>query len=112
MTTGLKYAAGRERPPSIVLDPEPLMEVPTTSSFPSGHALSSFACAYVLARAEPRLAVPAFVLAVLIGFSRIYVGVHYPLDVLAGAVLGLLVATALLRLLAGLRRSRPAPRAD
>lgn len=112
LNAALKYAVGRERPPSVVLDPEPLMEVPTTSSFPSGHAMSSFACALVLARVAPRLAVPAFVLAVAIAVSRVYVGVHYPLDILAGGLLGLGVATALLRLPAILRRSPRAPTAD
>jgi undecaprenyl-diphosphatase len=111
VTTVVKLAVGRERPPTIVLDPEPLMEVPTTSSFPSGHASMSFACAYALARLAPRLTPFLYVLASLIAFSRIYVGVHYPLDVLAGAVLGTLVAIALLRLLGALRRSPQAPRA-
>ena len=103
---------GRDRPPAIVLDPEPLMEVPTTSSFPSGHASSSFACALVLARFAPRLTIPLFVLAALIAVSRVYVGVHYPLDILAGAVLGTVLATALLRLPGVLRRSRPARTPD
>ena len=89
VNTLLKYAVQRDRPPTIILDPEPLMEVPTTSSFPSGHTSTSFACAYVISRLAPRLTVFVFVLAALIGFSRIYVGVHYPLDVLAGAVLGI-----------------------
>lgn len=111
VTTALKFAVGRERPPSIVLDPEPLMDVPTTSSFPSGHASTSFGCAYALARLAPRLAVPAFVLATLISISRVYVGAHYPLDVLAGAVLGAGVARALLTLRASLRRSPRGPTA-
>ena len=106
-TTLLKYAVQRDRPPTVVLDPEPLLDVPTTSSFPSGHTSSSFACAWVLSRLAPRLTVPLFALAALIGFARIYVGVHYPLDVLAGAVFGILVATALLKLLAVLQRSPP-----
>jgi undecaprenyl-diphosphatase len=109
---GLKVLVGRDRPPAIVLDPEPLMEVPTTSSFPSGHASSSFACAVVLSRFAPRLTIPLFVLAGLIALSRVYVGVHYPLDILAGAVLGTLLATALLRLPGVLRRSRPARTPD
>jgi undecaprenyl-diphosphatase len=109
VTTVLKQAAGRERPPTIVLDPEPLMEVPTTSSFPSGHASMSFACAHALSRLAPRLTPFFYVLAALIAFSRIYVGVHYPLDVLAGALLGTVVAIALLRLLGALRRSPQAP---
>lgn len=109
ITSVLKFAVQRERPPTIILDPEPLMDVPATSSFPSGHTSSSFACAFVLSRLAPRLTVPLFALAALVGVSRVYVGVHYPLDVLAGAALGLLVATALLRLLGALRRSRPLP---
>lgn len=108
----LKYAVQRDRPPTIILDPEPLMEVPTTSSFPSGHTSTGFACAYVISRVAPRLTVFVYVLAALIGFSRIYVGVHYPLDVLAGAVLGVAVAKALLMLLEALRRSPQAPTPD
>jgi membrane-associated phospholipid phosphatase len=52
------------------------------------------------------LAVPLLVLAALIAFSRVYVGVHYPFDVLAGAVVGIAVATGLRLLLEALRRSR------
>jgi undecaprenyl-diphosphatase len=84
----------------------------STHSFPSGHSATSFACATMLAAASPRLRVPAYVLAALIAFSRLYNGDHFPLDVLAGSVLGLLVATALLRLGAIRRRSRPALRQD
>ena len=73
----------------------------TTHSFPSGHSATSFACATVLAAAAPRLRVPLFALATLIALSRLYNGVHFPLDVIGGALLG--VATALL-LLAGARR--------
>ena len=112
VVTGLKHAVGRDRPPAVILDPKPLMEVPTTSSFPSGHAATSFACALVLARFAPRLTIPLFVLAALIAFSRVYVGVHYPFDVLAGTVLGLALATALPMLLVALRRSRRPPQAD
>ncbi|MBA3384107.1 MAG: phosphatase PAP2 family protein [Actinobacteria bacterium] len=112
VTSLFKYLVQRDRPPTVVLDPEPLVGVPTTSSFPSGHASTSFACAYVVSRLAPRLTVYVYALAALIGFSRIYVGVHYPLDVLAGAVLGLVVAKALLTLLEALRRSPQAPQAD
>jgi undecaprenyl-diphosphatase len=111
VTSLVKYAVQRDRPPTVVLDPEPLVGVPSTSSFPSGHTSMAFACAFVISRVAPRLTVFVFVLAALIGFSRIYVGVHYPLDVLAGAALGLLVAKALLMLLGALRRSPRAPQA-
>ncbi len=97
---GLKYAVGRPRPPHRYPSPEPLVHVPGTPSFPSGHAATSFACATLLAFAAPKLAVPILALASAIAFSRVYAGVHYPLDALGGAALGVAVATAL-RLRAG-----------
>jgi undecaprenyl-diphosphatase len=77
-------------------------------SFPSGHTATAFACATVLAHFVPRWRVPFFVLAALIGLSRVYNGMHYPTDVLAGAVLGVLIALLLLAVVR--RRSRPALR--
>ncbi|MEJ7792817.1 MAG: phosphatase PAP2 family protein [Gaiellaceae bacterium] len=84
----LKMSLSRDRPPLAEPEPMPLVPLPATHSFPSGHATVSFACATVLALAVPRLRWPLFALAALIGVSRIYVGVHYPGDVLAGALLG------------------------
>jgi undecaprenyl-diphosphatase len=98
----IKLAVERHRP----ID-HPLVRAPITHSFPSGHATTSFACAVTLAAFTPRYAAPVlYALAAGIAYSRVYVGVHYPLDVLAGAVLGILVARALRPLPAVLRRSR------
>jgi undecaprenyl-diphosphatase len=108
---GLKQLFDVERPSVRYTEPEPLVRAPTDLSFPSGHAATSFASAALLAWAAPRFALPLYVLAGAIAFSRVYVGVHYPLDVLAGAALGLLVATALRLLPATLRGSQRAPRA-
>jgi undecaprenyl-diphosphatase len=110
LSFALKAFIDVDRPPLRYASPDPLVRVPTDHSFPSGHAATSFAAALVLARAVPRRAWLFYVLAAAIGFSRIYVGVHYPIDVLGGALVGLLVATALLRLAAGPRRSPPGPR--
>jgi undecaprenyl-diphosphatase len=104
---GLKLLLRRARPAAAESDPLPLVDLPLTFSFPSGHATVSFACATVLTFAIPRLVVPLYALAALIAFSRVYVGVHYPSDVLAGAVLGILLATALRMLAAARHRSAP-----
>jgi undecaprenyl-diphosphatase len=66
-------------------------------SFPSGHTAAAFVMATLLSYFIPMLAVPLFTWAILVGFSRIYLGVHYPSDILAGIVVGMLSAfTALL----------------
>ena len=110
LSFALKSVVDVDRPPVRYASPDPLVRVPTDHSFPSGHTATSFAAAVVLARAVPQRAWLFYLLAAAIGFSRIYVGVHYPLDVLGGAVLGVLVATALLRLAEARRRSPPETR--
>jgi undecaprenyl-diphosphatase len=60
-------------------------------SFPSGHAAASFVAAYLLSKKDKKRAWVYYVVALLISFSRIYLGKHYPSDVLAGALIGTLI---------------------
>ena len=61
-------------------------------SFPSGHTIASFEAATALLMGNKKLGIPAMILAVLIAFSRLYLYVHYPTDVLASIVLGIGIA--------------------
>lgn len=86
----LKNLVARIRPYEVVQGLVPLVPKPVDYSFPSGHTCASFACALVLYRILPkRYGVPAVLLAVLIAFSRMYVGVHYPTDILGGLCVGI-----------------------
>jgi undecaprenyl-diphosphatase len=107
---GLREAIGRDRPPLRFPEPHPLVAVPHSGSFPSGHSATSFACAATLAWLTPLPKTALYLLAALIAFSRVYGGVHYPLDVIGGALLGLGIATALRLLVEARRRSVQARR--
>lgn len=91
----IKPLAARVRPYEVVQGLICLVPPEKDFSFPSGHAGSSFACAGILIRMTPKkYGISAIVLASLIAVSRLYVGVHYPTDVLCGVLLGLLVSFA------------------
>ncbi|MHB2026853.1 MAG: phosphatase PAP2 family protein [Elusimicrobiota bacterium] len=80
--------------------------------FPSNHAANLFAAAGFLSEAEPILLLPVAVVGLIIGYSRVYVGAHFPLDVLAGALFGWFFGAALGRLFKRVlvRAPRPPPR--
>ena len=91
----IKKAVGRIRPSALLPVEEMKVAKPTDHSFPSGHAASSFcAFAVTLFCCSPIWWIPALIVALIIAFSRLYLRVHYPSDVLAGIVLGMGVGTA------------------
>lgn len=89
----VKFAVRRPRP--HLPDLPPLTPTITQLSFPSAHSTTAFAGARAYSRCMP--GVPLYALAVLLAASRPYLGVHYPSDVIAGAVLGTSIASALRR---------------
>jgi undecaprenyl-diphosphatase len=87
----VKLAVDRERP--ALEDADPLISLPTSSSFPSSHAAMSTAAAIVLCTEVPRLAPLWVAMAAAMVASRVYVGAHHASDVVAGAGLGAITGT-------------------
>jgi undecaprenyl-diphosphatase len=110
LASAIKLAAGRQRPYEVVAGADPLLRWDLGSSFPSGHAATSVAGAIVLTFLLGRWGWALGALAAAVCYSRVYIGVHYPLDVVAGALLGAavgLTAVALVRRLRSTSATRP-----
>ncbi|OPY58103.1 MAG: Undecaprenyl-diphosphatase BcrC [Pelotomaculum sp. PtaU1.Bin035] len=93
----IKHIFQRPRPFETLPDVELLVRPPYSFSFPSEHAANAFAAGLVLARKLPGLAWFFIPLACVMAFSRVYVGVHYPADILVGSLLGTACAALILR---------------
>jgi undecaprenyl-diphosphatase len=108
----LKPLFRRERPSVELADTKPLFGVRHTNSFPSSHAVNFFAAAPIVCEAFPSANVAYLLLASAVAFSRVYVGDHYPSDVIVGALLGTAIGwlgrRALRRALATWERRRAA----
>ena len=104
----LKPLVARLRPFAVNTAVELLIPPPTDFSFPSGHTYASFASASAIFRNSRRIGIPALILASLIAFSRLYLYVHYPTDVLFGILLGILAGWIGNRLSERLLRQRRA----
>ena len=105
----LKNWVARVRPYELIEELELIIEKQHDFSFPSGHATNALACAWVMFRLlDKKASVPALILALLICFTRLHVGVHYPTDVLAGIVVGILAAELAIVIVRALARRFPA----
>lgn len=86
----LKPAVARIRPYEVMEGIKLLIEKQSDFSFPSGHTTASFEAATVFMLRDKRFGIPALVLACIIAFSRMYLYVHYPTDIIGGIVIGTL----------------------
>lgn len=103
----LKNLVARTRPYEAVEGLHRIIEAQADLSFPSGHTGSSFAAAVVIFIMCPKKAgIPALILAFLIMLSRLYVGVHYPTDVLAGMMTGTLIAVCVCKIYCSKKKKR------
>lgn len=87
----LKNLVARARPCWINDTVNMLIAVPLDYSFPSGHTMSSFAAATVIMQTNKKWGIIAYILAFLIAFSRLYLYVHFPSDIIAGATIGIVI---------------------
>ena len=100
----LKDFFGRTRPFYVNTELVTLIKHPSSFSFPSGHTSGSFSAALVLYHMFPKkIGVPAVILATMIGFSRMYVGVHYPTDILGGIVVAIIASTLAIMIVSKVR---------
>jgi membrane-associated phospholipid phosphatase len=103
----LKPLARRRRPDRRAVPLGRHVRMPTSRSFPSGHTAAAFAFAIGAGRELPVVRPPLLALATLVGYSRIHTGVHYPSDVLAGALCGIALSEATGRRLSSAARPFP-----
>jgi membrane-associated phospholipid phosphatase len=93
INAGAKNLFPRRRPSPSGTTKGANVRMPTSSSFPSGHAASAFAFATAASADLPQVSLPLYGLATIVGYSRVHTGVHYPSDVLTGSVLGSVIGT-------------------
>lgn len=101
----LKHMIRRQRPCKVNEDVKLIVKHPKDTSFPSCHTLTSVVSATILAAASPALGCIAVPIAALIAFSRLYLYVHYPSDVVSAAAIGVVLGEVVLRVAAAMQFS-------
>lgn len=102
----LKESIHRERPYQA-LDVRQLVEEDNDRSFPSNHAQMGFAIASIAFYFRRRLGILMFAFAALVGLSRVYLGVHYPSDVIGGTLIGIILALMIVDVGTAVKKNRP-----
>ncbi len=105
----LKHLIARPRPCQIDLDFPLLLERPSTTSFPSSHSAFSFGAATAIFMSYKKAGILAFIVAALIAYSRLYLFMHFPTDVLAGIILGIVLGYLSTKLCEKIFRPRSVP---
>lgn len=99
VNVGVKMIARRDRPDRELPAQDRHVPMPTSTSFPSGHSASAFAFAQGVSSVTPGLSLPLHLAAAAVAFSRVHTGVHYPGDVVAGSLIGIVTGGTISRTL-------------
>lgn len=105
VNAGVKFIARRDRPERRPGPEDRYVPMPTSTSFPSGHSASAFAFAQGVSSVAPTLSGPLHLAAAAVAYSRVHTGVHYPGDVVAGSLIGIVTGGTVSRMLNGKRAS-------
>lgn len=106
LAQGLKHIFHRPRPLLVLSNVRLLVDPLYSNSFSSGHTATTFALATIISANYPKCRWAAWTIAAFVGISRVYVGVHFPSDILASAVIGIASGLAILRIADHLRRAK------